>query len=105
MRAKASSGVIDHMKNLNEFQFVKLGGLIYRICLSSNRPDKLGYKSLVVPDDYLPLILSMAHESPLANHFTRRKTEIKVAEHYFWLKMGADIKLSADKCRRFSAWV
>ncbi|XP_076030282.1 uncharacterized protein LOC143018628 [Oratosquilla oratoria] len=105
-RAKAASGEIDQTKNGSTYQFVKTDGLLYRKCLTSNRPDKVGKSTLVVPRDCRPIILSIAHESPLAGHFSHRKTELKVAEQLYWPGMGTDIRTfcrSCDKCQRFSA--
>ncbi|XP_076060383.1 uncharacterized protein LOC143036685 isoform X1 [Oratosquilla oratoria] len=39
-RAKAASGEIDRTRNGSTYQFVKTDGLLYRKCLTSNRPDK-----------------------------------------------------------------
>ncbi|XP_076064943.1 uncharacterized protein LOC143038984 [Oratosquilla oratoria] len=109
-RAKAASGEIDQTKNGSTYQFVKTDGLLYRKCLTSSRPDKVGKSTLVVPRDCRPIILSIAHESPLAGHFSHRKTELKVAEQFYWPGMGTDIRTfcrSYDKCQRFSPkrWV
>ncbi|XP_076034215.1 uncharacterized protein LOC143021003 isoform X2 [Oratosquilla oratoria] len=82
-RAKAASGEIDQMKNGSTYQFVKMDGLLYRKCLTSKRPDKVGKSTLVVPRDCCPIILSIAHESPLAGHFSHRKTELKVTEQFY----------------------
>ncbi|XP_076036803.1 uncharacterized protein LOC143022466 [Oratosquilla oratoria] len=105
-RAKAASGEIDQTRNGSTYQFVKTDGLLYRKCLTSNRPDKVGKSTLVVPRDCRPIILSIAHESPLDGHFSHRKTELKVAEQFYWPGMGTDIRTfcrSCDKCQRFSA--
>lgn len=91
---------VAHMSNAALLRFLSLP------CLSSNQPIKLGHKYLVISHDYLPLILSMAHESPLAGHFSHMKTEMKVAEHDFWSRMVADIKTfcrSCHKCQKFFA--
>ena len=105
-RAKATSGEIGTVSKGSTYQFVMDNGLLYRKCLSSNRPDKIGKLTLLVPRDCRPIILSMAHESPLAGHFSHRKTELKVADQFFWPGMGSDIRAfcrSCDKCQRFSA--
>ena len=105
-RAKAASGEADKMRNGSTYQFVMVDGLLYRKCLTSDRPDKVGKTTLVAPRDCRPIILSVAHESPLAGHFSHRKTELKVAEQFYWPGMGTDIRAfcrSCDKCQRFSA--
>ena len=106
VRSKVSSGLVDKVRNGTSFQYVKDNGLLYRKCLKSNRPDKVGQLALVVPHKCRQTVLSVAHESPLAGHFSHRKTEMKITDHFYWPGMGADIRSfcrSCDKCQRFSA--
>ena len=106
VRSKASSGLVEKIRNGTSFQFVKDNGLLYRKCLTSNRPDKVGQFALVVPHKCRQTVLSVAHESPLAGHFSHRKTEMKIIDHFFWPGIGTDIRSfcrSCDKCQRFSA--
>lgn len=90
----------------SSFQFLYDNGLLYRKCISSKHPEKVGQLSLYVPTNCRTIILSSAHESPLAGHFSRRKTEQEILEHFCWPGMGADIRSlcrSHDKCQPMSA--
>ena len=104
-RAKAATGEVDQVRNNSTFQFLYQDGLLYRKCLSSRRPEKVGKSCLVVPRKCRPIVLNVAHENPLAGHYSHRKTEQKVADQFFWPGMGTDIRVhcrSCDKCQRFS---
>ncbi|XP_050701836.1 uncharacterized protein LOC126988072 isoform X2 [Eriocheir sinensis] len=104
-RAKAATGEIDQVRKNSTFQFLFQEGLLYRKCLTSRRPEKLGKLCLVVPRKCRPIVLNVAHENPLAGHYSHRKTEQKVADQFFWPGMGTDIRVhcrSCDKCQRFS---
>ncbi|KAK3878392.1 hypothetical protein Pcinc_016976 [Petrolisthes cinctipes] len=46
-------------------------------CVASTRPGNQGTRKLVVPADCRRIVLQVAHESPLAGHFSHRKTEDK----------------------------
>lgn len=73
-REKAVLGEEEQSKVESSFQFLHDNGLLYRKCISSKHPEKVGKLSLVVHKDCRPVILSMTHESPLAGHFSHRKT-------------------------------
>ncbi|XP_050721353.1 uncharacterized protein LOC127001185 [Eriocheir sinensis] len=92
-RAKAATGEIDQVRNNSTFQFLFQEGLLYRKCLTSRRPEKLGKLCLVVPRKCRPIVLNVAHENPLAGHYSHRKTEQKVADQFFWPGMGTDIRV------------
>lgn len=105
VRAKVSSGVIDHLRNGAKFHFLELDGLINQKYLSFNSPDKLGQKTLVVPYDYWDVAISIRHENPFVDNFFHKKTEMKVADLYFWPRMGAGNRTfyrSCCKCRGLS---
>lgn len=108
IRDKAASKAICQTRNGATFQYImiEIDGLLYRKCLTSKHPEKVGKITLIVPLECRQIILSVAHESPLSGHFSHRKTEMKVAEQFFWPSVGADIRAycrSCDKCQRFSA--
>lgn len=45
---------------------------------------------------------SVAHNNPLASHFSHRKTEMRIRDQVYWPGMGADIRdycRSCDKCQ------
>lgn len=48
-----------------EFKSEEHSGLIYRVCVYSNRSQRIEKSSLVVPTECRQIILSVAHESLL----------------------------------------
>lgn len=106
IRDKAASKAICQTRNAATFQYIMIDGHLYRKCLTSIHPEKVSKINLVVPLECRQIILSVAHESPLPGHFSHRKTEMKVAEQFFWPSMGADKRAycrSCDKCHWFYA--
>lgn len=94
------------MQDGTELKFEEHNGVIYHICVYSNCSQRIGKSSLVVPPECRAVILSVAHESPLAEHFTYCKTEMRVKDHFYWPNMGSDLRdycKSCDKCQRMSA--
>ena len=58
---------------------------------------------MVFPADCRKSILTLAHESTLAGHFSHRKTELRIKERFFWPALGTDIRnfcRSCDRCQR-----
>ena len=89
----------------DSFTFVLQSGILYRKCVKSSFPSRIGKTALVVPKECRRAVLDSAHESPLAGHFSHRKTEMKVKEDFFWPGMTMDIRefcRSCDACQRFS---
>ena len=106
IRAKVAAGEEEKTRNGCTYQYLQEDGLLYRKCLSSRYSHKTGKLSLVVPRECRPVILQVAHEGPLAGHFSHRKTQMKVAQDFYWPSMGADIRdycRSCDVCQRMSA--
>ena len=91
VRCKVESGVEDLTRDGNIFKFESVDGLIYRTCIKSTFLERIGKRSLIVPAECRSIILSLAHEGPLAGHFSHRKTEMRVKEHFHWPGMGSDI--------------
>lgn len=106
IRIKAASDEEEKTRSGCTYRFLQKDGLLYRKCLSSVFPHKEGKLSLVVPRECRPVILRVAHEGPMAGHFSHRKTLIKIAQDFYWPSMGADIRdycRSCDVCQRMSA--
>ncbi|XP_047478945.1 uncharacterized protein LOC125032028 [Penaeus chinensis] len=106
IRCKGNAGETENMRDGSLYKYEVINSLIYRSCVNSRFRERVGKSSLVVPADCRKIILSLAHESPLAGHFSHRKTEIKVREQFYWPGMGADIKdycRSCEKCQRMSS--
>ena len=105
VRAKALTGASIVMKDNSAYKFVKSNNLYYRECIKSKHKPNIGNRVLVVPSDCRSKVLSLAHESPLAGHFSNRKTEMRVRETFFWPGMSVDIRNycnSCDRCQRLS---
>lgn len=75
VRAKTTAGMPKVTRNGVSYKFTWTGGLLYRDCVVSSRPGKVGTGTLVLPSDYSQILLKVANESPLAGHFYHRKTE------------------------------
>ena len=94
------------LRNGTSFKFLIDNNLLYRECLNSPNPNNIGKRTLVVPFECRNKVLTVAHENIFAGHFSHRKTEAKVREHFFWPNMGSDIRSfcrSCDKCQRYSS--
>ncbi|XP_037779191.1 uncharacterized protein K02A2.6-like [Penaeus monodon] len=88
-----------------KFEYIENDGLLYRKCIKSKFHDRIGKMSLVVPADCRAIVTSIAHESPLAGHFSHLKTLRRVTDQFYWPSMGSDVRdfcRSCDKCQRMS---
>ncbi|XP_047469564.1 uncharacterized protein LOC125025584 [Penaeus chinensis] len=102
---KIKTNEIDKMRDGTEFKYEIRNGLLYRTCVASQHCERVGKSSLVVPSECRAIILSVGHESPLAGHFSHRKSEMRIKDHFYWPNMGAEIRdfcKSCDKCQRMS---
>ena len=105
IRSKLTSNEIIKSRNGTTHQFKVINNLIYRVCLESKAKAQVAKKALVVPLSCRKLVLKLAHESLLAGHFSHRKTESRIAEIFYWPRMGTDVRnycRSCDKCQRMS---
>ena len=73
VRHKAENGEIETYRNGSRYKFVYENELIYRECVHSPRMINNGTRALMVPDDCRKAVLTIAHESPLAGHFSHKK--------------------------------
>ena len=103
LRPKADSSELVRGRAGMVSRFINKDGLLYRECTQSNYSPNIGKLALVVPSECRKTVLSVAHESLMAGHFSHRKTEQRVRDHFFWPGMSSDIKRfcqSCDKCQR-----
>ncbi|XP_037774920.1 uncharacterized protein LOC119571901 [Penaeus monodon] len=97
IRAKVNNKSIVNVKNRSvKYEIVK--GLIHRVCVNSKHAYEVGVKQLVVPRKFVNVILSTAHDSPVAGHFSHRKTADKIFHNFFWPGAGAEIKRYCRSC-------
>lgn len=70
IRAKVKSKAVVTVKS-RSVQYEVVKGLIYCVCVKSKHDHEVGIKQLVVPRKFIPMILSTAHDSPVAGHFSQ----------------------------------
>lgn len=106
VRRKAEAREVLTLRDGSSYEFVVDNGYLYRKCLSSSFRPNVGKMSLVVPSSCRQTILEVSHESPVAGHFSHRKTESKIRDNFFWPTLGTDVRSfcrSCDKCQRYSS--
>ncbi|XP_042886053.1 uncharacterized protein LOC122262167 [Penaeus japonicus] len=104
IRKKVINETLVTVKN-RTVKFEKINDMIYRVCIKSKREHEIGRKQLIVPLKFKRYILATAHDSPVAGHFSHRKTSEKIFHKFFWPGAGADIKRycrSCTVCQKFS---
>lgn len=82
VHSKQDSGEEDITKDGSKFRFVTENDLVCRTCVASPCKEKIGKNTLVVPFECRKIILNCAHEGPPAGHFSRRKAEMRIKEHF-----------------------
>ncbi|XP_069995020.1 uncharacterized protein [Penaeus vannamei] len=103
---KVKSEEHDKMRDGTVFKFEQVNGLLYRTYVASKHCERVSKSSLVVPSKCRAIILAVGHESPLAGHFSHRKSEMRIRDHFYWPNIGAEIRdfcKSCDKCQRMSS--
>ena len=102
---KAEAKEISRLRDGSEFTFVVENDLLYRKCLKSPNQTIVGRQNVVLPEICRPVVLSTAHESPVAGHFSHNKTLSKIATKFFWPGASVDVRnfcRSCDSCQRMS---
>ena len=97
----------DEMKSKSgrSYIFVRQNNLIYRKCIDSKISSEVGKLTLVVPKACRMLVLKLAHDLPIAGHFSHRKTEMKICDEFWWPGVSGDTKRycrSCDQCQRMN---
>lgn len=70
LQTKAILGEAVKAHNGSIFQFVLENGLLYRKCLASGCPRKIGSLSLIIPKERRPIVLRTTHKGPMAGNFS-----------------------------------
>lgn len=99
IRKLAASQTVVTVKN-RSVKYELVSGLLYRVCTESKKEHEVGMKQLVVPRAMRQAIMSTAHDSSLAGHFSHRKTADKIFLKFFWPGAGADIKRFCRSCHQ-----
>ena len=105
VRDQVKTGESNTARDGSVYKFVESQGLLYRTCIQSRHQVKIGQRALVIPAECRRIVISVSHESPLAGHFSHRKTLMRVVGQFYWPNMIRDIKdfcNSCDKCQRMS---
>ena len=79
LHRKAVAGEEETTRGGSTFIYEVSDDLLYRVCRTSNYQDQVEKKILVVPAECRHLVLSLAHKSSLAGHFSHKKTGTKVS--------------------------
>lgn len=96
--SKNASNIVSKSRSGYHSKFIVNNGLLFRECVAGRSERDVGHHQLVVPKSCRTLVLKLAHDAPVAGHFSHRKTEIKVAEQFYWPGMSADIKRYCRSC-------
>ena len=105
VRSSVGNKTVFKCKGDYEYNFVKENELIFKVCTKSNMPQFIGLKTLVLPKPCRSKVMSVAHESVLAGHFSFKKTKAKIFSYFFWPGATTDIRnfcRSCDKCQRLN---
>lgn len=95
---KANEMVTDITRSGSEFKYVFVNHLLYRQCIRSRRNYEVGQRTLVIPSSCRNEIMKLAHDSPLAGHFSHRKTLDKVLTQFYWPGAPTEIQRYCQSC-------
>ena len=104
VRDNCSKGEVLTQHNTS-YEYIKENGLLYKSILQYNIQASIGKKLLVIPFELRKVVLKLAHDIPVAGHFSHRKILKKIRELYFWPGMTIDVYSycrSCDVCQRNS---
>ena len=85
-------------RNGSKSKYIVDNGLLYRECLFSKFKSEIGVKQLLVPVRCRNLVLQIAHEHPLAGHFSHNKTRSKLNNTFFWPGCSEDVRRYCRSC-------
>lgn len=104
IRKQAELGKLYHAPNKRIYKFKNLNGVLINECIESPKLSDIGRTTLIAPFECRRAILDTAHEGLLSGHFSAKKTEQKIRDHFYWPGMYGDISRytrSCDVCQRF----
>ena len=87
----------------NQVRYFFNNGLLFREYQSSPQARGQTYTQLVVPTQFRPQVLRLAHDSALAGHLKARKTMERIWAHFYWPGLQSDVRrycASCDPCQR-----
>ncbi|XP_055874547.1 uncharacterized protein LOC106067276 [Biomphalaria glabrata] len=71
---------------------------INNLAIRYNRKENCTRLQILIPKTLRAKILNMAHDDPTAGHLGKKKVYAKIANKFFWPKMGKDIKNYVNSC-------
>ncbi|XP_064090682.1 uncharacterized protein LOC135204397 [Macrobrachium nipponense] len=88
------------IENIPVGYYVENGLLMRKFRASKVAADeewKVNYQ-IVVPPNYRPSILHLAHQNPFSGHFGINKTFYKLTKHFYWPGIHSDVKVFCKTC-------
>ncbi len=84
-----------------EPQFLYDEGVLLRkwrpsVCVATGSSNVV--TQIVLPLPYRDKILKMGHEIPMAGHMGIRKTKARIAQHFYWPELNADVQKYVRTC-------
>ena len=98
------SKVKDTNDKMNNVQFKYIHWVLVRCYKKDNKM----ITQIVVPDKLKETVLVAAHSIPLAAHMGVNKTFKRISTHFYWFKMGKEIKKyiqACEKCQRYNEYI
>ena len=78
---------------------------MYKEILSAHNQSLIGHFLLAVPLKLRSIVIKLAHDIPIAGHFSHPKALGKIQDKYYWPGIDNDVKKycsSCDLCQRSS---
>ena len=85
-------------ETIGKATFFKKNDLLYRKFSSPNVEQGKIFEQLIVPEQYLELVMQLAHESILTGHLSVTSSVHKVLSEYYWPGIYRDVKRFVQSC-------
>ena len=85
-------------ETIGKATFFKRNDLLYRKFSSPNVEQGKIFEQLIVPEQYLELVMQLAHESILTGHLSVTSSVHKVLSEYYWPGIYRDVKRFVQSC-------
>ena len=93
-----------NITNCNGITYFMCDGVLMRRCMltdDSSSPYKVSQrivKQIVLPPEYRPHVLSLAHDVKTAGHLGRTKTTFKLLQSFYWPGVYSDVSKYVKSC-------
>ena len=85
-------------ETIGKATFFKRNDLLYRKFSSPNVEQGKIFEQLIVPEQYLELVMQLAHESILTGHLSVMRSVHKVLSEYYWPGIYRNVKRYVQSC-------